>query len=66
MDTSVPDPQGVSDSCSAAVEITRCVPVDIKPRSCPNPMNVTERAVLPAAILGTEDFDVTGVKPDES
>ena len=44
--------------------------LDIKPRSCPNPINVSifenppknalskKGGVLPAAVLGTEDFDV--------
>ena len=35
--------------------------LDIKPQSCPNPLNVRSRGVLPAAILGTEGFDVTQV-----
>ncbi len=39
------------------------VPVDAKPQSCPNPMNVRGRGVLPAAILGTPTFDVTQVDP---
>lgn len=39
------------------------VPVDIKPQSCPNPLNVDSKGVLPVAILGTEDFDVTQVDP---
>jgi hypothetical protein len=39
------------------------VPVDIKPRSCPNPMNVKSKGVLPVAILGTADFDVSEVDP---
>jgi len=39
------------------------VPVDIKPMSCPNPLNVKSRGVLPVAILGTEDFDVTQIEP---
>ncbi len=34
------------------------VDVDIKPGSCPNPLNVTENGVLPVAILGTAEFDV--------
>lgn len=34
------------------------VPIDIKPGSCPNPLNVNNKGVLPVAILGTEDFDV--------
>ena len=37
------------------------VPVDIKPTSCRNPFNVTKKGVLPVAILGTENFDVTQV-----
>ena len=34
------------------------VPVDIKPGSCPNPLNVKSRGILPAAILGSADFDI--------
>jgi len=32
--------------------------VDIKPGSCPNPVNVKSKGVLPVAILGSEDLDV--------
>jgi len=39
------------------------VPVDIKPRSWPNPFNVNKKGVLPVAILGTADFDVSQVDP---
>lgn len=39
------------------------VPVDIKPQSCPNPLNCRDSGVLPVAILGTADFDVTQVDP---
>ena len=35
--------------------------VDIKPSSCPSPLNVKEKGVLPVAILGTADFDVAQV-----
>ncbi len=35
------------------------VRVDIKPQSCPNPLNVNSKGVLPVAVLGTEDLDVT-------
>ena len=38
-------------------------PIDIKPESCPNPLNVKGKGVLPVAILGTEDFDATQVDP---
>jgi len=37
------------------------VHVDIKPQSCPNPLNVHSKGILPAAILGTEVFDVNTV-----
>jgi len=35
--------------------------VDIKPTSCPNPLNTKSQGVLPAAILGTKDFDVSTI-----
>jgi hypothetical protein len=38
-------------------------PVDIRPESCPNPLNVNARGVLPVAILGTGTFDVSQVDP---
>jgi hypothetical protein len=39
------------------------VSVDIKPGSCPNPLNVKSRGVLPVAILGTMSFDIMTVDP---
>jgi hypothetical protein len=39
------------------------VPVDIKPMSCPNPLQNTGSGVLPVAILGTDEFDVSMVDP---
>lgn len=36
---------------------------DIKPQSCPNPLNTNKKGVLPVAILGTEDFDVNNIDP---
>jgi hypothetical protein len=39
------------------------VPADIKPTSCPNPLNVSSKGVLPVAILGTGEFDVAQVDP---
>lgn len=39
------------------------VPLDIKPTSCPNPINVTAKGVLPVAILGAEDLDVSTIDP---
>lgn len=38
--------------------------MDIKPQSCPNPLNVKNQGVLPVAILGTPDFDVSEVDLD--
>ncbi len=37
------------------------IPVDIKPQSCPNPLNVKSKGVLPVAILGTDSFFVDQV-----
>ena len=37
------------------------VAMDIKPGSCPNPFNTKSRGVLPVALLGTIDFDVTAI-----
>lgn len=37
------------------------VHIDIKPQSCPNPLNVKNKGLLPVAILGTEDFDVLDI-----
>jgi len=39
------------------------VPLDIKPTSCPNPINITAKGVLPVAILGAEDLDVSTIDP---
>ncbi len=39
--------------------------VDIKPGSCSNPINVKSKGVLPVAVLGIEDFDVTTIDPSE-
>ena len=42
-------------------ELSLTVAIDIKPTSCPNPLNVNSKGVLPVAILGTEDFDVAEI-----
>jgi hypothetical protein len=36
---------------------------DIRPTSCPNPFNFRVKGVLPAAILGTDELDVTRIDP---
>lgn len=38
------------------------VAVDIKPQSCPNPLNVNSKGLLPVAICGTGDFDVIDIE----
>lgn len=40
------------------VECSIDIGIDIKPGSCPNPVNIKSKGVFPVAILGTEDFDV--------
>jgi DNA-binding beta-propeller fold protein YncE len=37
------------------------VDIDIKPQTCPNPLNVKSKSVLPVAVLGSEDFDVSTI-----
>jgi len=39
------------------------IDIDVKPGSYPNSINLKSQGVLPVAILGTEDFDVTTVDP---
>jgi hypothetical protein len=36
---------------------------DIKPGSCPNPIDLKKKGVTPAAICGTEDFSVLDIDP---
>lgn len=36
---------------------------DIHPGSCPNPLNPKSRGILPAAILGTGEFDISTIDP---
>jgi hypothetical protein len=51
----------VSVSTSTVPEPALLVIVDIKPSSCPNPLNVKSKGVLPVAILGSEDIDVNSI-----
>ncbi|MFC2036027.1 MauE/DoxX family redox-associated membrane protein [Chloroflexota bacterium] len=52
-----------SETITIIVLASMRVNIDIKPTSCPNPLNVKSGGVLPVAILGTSDFDVTTIDP---
>jgi hypothetical protein len=39
------------------------VPLDVRPGSCPNPLNRRSRGVVPVAVLGTAELDVTSIDP---
>jgi hypothetical protein len=39
------------------------VAINIKPESCPNPLNVKSKRMLPVAVLGSDDFDVFNIDP---
>lgn len=51
----------VVSSGPAAGEVL--IAVDIRPGSCPNPLNRRARGVLPLAIAGTPGFDVASIDP---
>jgi probable HAF family extracellular repeat protein len=63
----VTDSEGQSDVNDTTLTIVPkpalVVAVDIKPGGCPNPVNVKRSGVLPVAILGTGDYDVTTIVP---
>jgi hypothetical protein len=63
----VTDSEGQSDVNDTTLTIipkpALVVAVDIKPGGCPNPVNVKSSGVLPVAILGTGDCDVTTIVP---
>ena len=48
---------------SVSEPTTVYVSIDIKPGSCPNPVNVKSKGVLPIAVLGMENYDVTTIDP---
>jgi len=50
---------GVSGDLASAAALS--VVFDIKPGSCPNAFNPVSKGVLPVAILGTPDLDVTEI-----
>jgi len=53
---------GVGDGyASARSSPHTSINMDIKPQSCPNPLNIKRKGVLPVAILGSANFDVNDV-----
>jgi hypothetical protein len=44
-------------------KVEKNVPVDIKPRRCPNAVNLVSKGVLRVAILGTADVPVSDIDP---
>lgn len=47
----------------SASTIPLCVPIDIKPGSDPNAINLASRGVVPVAVLTTDELDVSTVDP---
>jgi hypothetical protein len=50
---------GVPDECEG--EVVPCGGLDIRPGSCPNPLNRSSPGILPVVLAGTECFDVTQI-----
>ena len=40
------------------------IDIDIKPRHCPNNLNIKSKGVISAALVGTEDLDVSTINPE--
>jgi hypothetical protein len=59
------DESGNQATCTATVTVvsTGAAPValDMHPGSCPNPLQVRKQGVIPAAVLGTDSFDVRDI-----
>jgi len=56
---------GIDNNCDGQID-EGClieVAVDIKPGSCPNPIKLKQLGVMPFAIMGTVEFDVTQIDP---
>jgi len=54
-------PVGVSFDDPACFSELLVVDIDLKPNSCPNPVNVLSKGLVPVAILGTAEFDVNDI-----
>jgi len=53
-----------TDIVAGEIVAEECFDIDIKPGSDPNSINPKSKGVIPVAILGSADFDVTTVDPD--
>jgi len=57
-----------TDTASVIVTVNNVAPtivdIDIKPESCPNPVNLGKQGLLPVAIIDTVDFDIEDIDPD--
>jgi hypothetical protein len=62
-DLTHPHHPGVGIAYTAVPLVSQPMPVeiDIKPVSCPNPLNVDSKGILTVAILGSEDFEANTV-----
>ncbi len=54
---------GGSESLSFGNQQEIKVSVDVKPKSCPNPLGTKSKGVLPVAVMGSLDLDVTQIDP---
>ena len=52
---------GIHGNSFVSLVTTLTVALDLKPQSCPNPFNVFLLGLMPAAILGSPDFDVNEI-----
>jgi hypothetical protein len=55
------DPRWVESDAPVGTTCPVAVGVDIKPGSCPNPLNVMSRGVVPVAVAGANDVDVNTI-----
>jgi hypothetical protein len=53
------DPNAANNSAEVSFLINSLVQIDIKPNSYPNSVNINGNGIIPVAILGSSDFDVT-------
>jgi hypothetical protein len=54
------DTDGEDPDCQGVKEVS----LDIKPGSCPNPFRLKCIGLLPAAVLGSDELDVTTIDPE--